>query len=139
MFNGMRIYSSDSLWRQILVDLGASVLDAPTATDVNLDQVNLDIPVSLIELKAAILAAADNSTIITRLLGAGVTVPLLHQHIIAVLYKSGGMSASDLKVALGYSPQATTHAVDNAIYQIRKAYGRDFIQNERGVYKIGHI
>ncbi len=139
MFNGLRIYSGDTVWRQILADLGATVLDAPRASDINLDELSLDVPVSLLELKAAILAALDSTTIITDLLGAGVNVPPLHQQIIVALYKSGGMSMSELRDVLGYSPAAATHAVDTAIYQIRKNHGHEFIKNENGIYKIGHI
>ncbi len=139
MFNGLRIYSGDSVWRQILTDLGADVLDAPRPSDINLDDIALDTPVTLLELKTAILAALDNSQIITELLGVGVMPPPLHQQIIVALHKSGGMSMSELKDALGYSPAAATHAVDTAIYQIRKNHGHEFILNEDGVYKIGHI
>ncbi len=139
MFNGLRIYSSDTVWRQILTDLGAAVLDVPTTTDVNLDNLELPSPVTLLELKGAILAAMDNTQIITDLLGTGVIVPPFHQQIIASLYKSGGMSMTELKGALGYMPDVTTHAVDTAIYQIRKIHGHEFIHNDGGIYKIGHV
>ena len=36
-------------------------------------------------------------------------------------------------------PNMTTHAVDTAIYQLRKNYGKDFIQNKNGVYIIGKL
>lgn len=139
MFNGLRIYSSDTIWRQILTDLGATVLDAPATTAINLDELNLDTPVTLVGLKAAILAALDDTKITTELLGPGANLPLLHQQIIVALYKSGGMSMPQLKDILGYSPDVATHAVDTAIYQIRKNHGHEFIVNENGVYKIGHI
>ena len=45
----------------------------------------------------------------------------------------------ELKLAVGLSPDITTHSVENAIYQLRKTFGHDFILNENGGYKIGRI
>ena len=59
--------------------------------------------------------------------------------ILVCLYKTGGMTALQLKDALGYAPNASTHAVDTAIYQLRRMYGREFIQNNNGVYCIGEL
>ena len=49
------------------------------------------------------------------------------------------MTVDQLKCALGYSPDASTHTVDTAIYQLRRAYGRDFILNTDGVYSLGKL
>ena len=73
------------------------------------------------------------------ILGRDVHLPYIQAQIVILLYKSGGMSAADLRTALGYAPNATTHAVDTAIYQLRKLFGREFIINSNGVYKIGRI
>ena len=44
---------------------------------------------------------------------------------------------TELKRLIGLSPDITTHTVENAIYQLRKKYGRDIILNINGKYKIG--
>ena len=139
MLNGVRIYSTDPFWRNILTDLGATVLDSPNATDLNFDSLNIVMPVTPVQLKAALLDAADYSNIIRKIFGDGVRLSNLHTQVVVQLYKSGGMSAAKLKSALGYSQDTTTHTVDTAIYQLRKMYGHDFIVNKDGVYKIGKL
>ena len=139
MLKGIRVYSADNVWRAILRDLGATVLDAPNNTDINFDSLNISMPVSPIELKSALLNAADTSKIITKLFGTNVRLSNLHTQIIVQLYKSGGMDSVRLKTSLGYSADATTHTVDTAIYQLRKMYGHEFIVNENGVYRIGKL
>ena len=49
MLSGVRIYASDTIWRQILTDFGATVLDAPNATDINFDNLHIDWPLSSLE------------------------------------------------------------------------------------------
>lgn len=139
MLNGVRIYTSDMMWRQILGDLGATVLDAPSASDVNFDNIDIPEKITPIQLKSLILNAVDNSSIISRVLGADVTLPRMQGQIVALLYKTGGMRAADIKAALGYSPNATTHTVDTAIYQLRRTFGRDFIVNDGGIYRLGKL
>ena len=139
MLNGVRVYSADSFWRNILSDLGATVLDAPNATDLNFDSLNIVMPISPVQLKAALLDASDYSNIIRKIFGAPARLSNLHTQIVVCLYKSGGMTAGELKSALGYSNDTTTHAVDTAIYQLRKLYGHDFIINDGGVYKLGKL
>ncbi len=139
MLKGIRVYSADNVWRNILRDLGATVLDAPTNTDVNLDSLSITMPISPLDLKAALITAADNSQIIRDIFGANAHLSYLHTQIVAQLYKSGGMDTTQLKTSLGYSADATTHTVDTAIYQLRKMYGHNFIVNENGVYKIGKL
>lgn len=139
MLHGVRIYTSDILWRQILGDLGATVLDAPTASDVNLD--NLDVPdkITPMQLKALILDAVDNSGIVERIVGGAIALPRMQEQIIALLYKTGGMRTADIKAALGFAPDVATHTVDTAIYQLRRTFGRDFIINDRGIYRLGKL
>ena len=96
-------------------------------------------PISPIQLKAALLDAADSSNIIRKIFGTNVRLSNLHTQIVVQLYKSGGMNAATLKSVMGYSADAATHTVDTAIYQLRKLYGHDFIINENGVYKIGKL
>ena len=139
MLNGIRIYSADPFWRNILSDLGATVLSAPNTTDLNFDSLDIVMPVSPMQLKAALLDAADSSDVIRKIFGKGVRLSHLHTQIVVLLYKSGGMNAGALKTALGYSPDVATHTVDTAIYQLRKMFGHDFIINDGGVYKIGKL
>jgi len=139
MLNGIRIYASDALWRQILGDLGATVLDAPTATDINFDTINVPTGISPMQLKSLILGAVDNNAIISRLLGVNASLPRMQARIVSLLYKTGGMRTAEIKDALGYSPQAATHAVDTAIYQLRRMFGHDFIVNDNGVYRLGKL
>ncbi|MDE5615420.1 MAG: helix-turn-helix domain-containing protein [Alphaproteobacteria bacterium] len=139
MLKGVRIYTSDVLWRQILGDFGAILLDAPTATDINFDTIDVPEKITPIQLKALILGAVDNSGIIARLLGPGTTLPRMQGRVVALLYKSGGMRAAEIKDALGYSPNAATHTVDTAIYQLRRMFGRNFIINDHGVYRLGKL
>ena len=68
MLKGVRIYTSDVLWRQILSDFGASILDAPNSSDINFDALDVPPNVSPMELKALILAAVDNSGIMKKFL-----------------------------------------------------------------------
>lgn len=140
MLNGIKIYSSDSVWRQILSELGATVIDTPDANYINFDALDIKKPATPIEIKTAVQNAVDgNIQLLHNIFGKSVKLPYIQAQLIITLYKSGGMSASDLRNALGYSPNATTHAVDTAIYQLRKTFGRNFIINADGVYKIGRL
>ena len=139
MLKGISVYSADAVWRNILRDLNATVLDAPTSVGINLDSLNISMPASALELKTALINASDNTKIIYKLFGTNVHLSNLHTLVIAQIYKSGGITATDLKKSLGYSADATTHTVESAIYQLRKMYGHDFIINENGVYKLGKL
>lgn len=139
MLKGVRIYTSDTIWRQILTDFGATVLDAPTTTDINFDNLNISSPLTPMELKSAILNANDNASVLREIFGTDVSLPRLQAQIIVSLYKSGGMTGNELKDALGYAPDVATHTVDTAIYQLRRAYGRGFIINSNGMYRLGKL
>jgi len=139
MLSGVRIYSSDAVWRHILADLNASVADAPGPGYLNLDSLNLPHPVTSTQLKSIILDAMDYSDVLRRVFGHRVTISRMQTQIVALLEQSGGMTISQIKDALGFSPDIATHTIDNAIYQLRKSYGRDFIQNNNGVYTIGKL
>ncbi len=139
MLNGLRIFTTDVTWRQILSDLSADIVDNPKIADVDFDTLNLSLPINPANLRVAIMDAMDNTNIITRVLGNSAHLSRLPAQIISTLYKTGGMSSADLKAALGYAPDANTHTVDTAICALRKKYGRQFIQNEDGVYKLGRI
>ncbi len=107
--------------------------------DVNLDTLNLKTPVSPSLLKSSIIAATDNTAIIDSVFGEHVSLSPIQSRIVTLLYKTGGMSADNLKVALGYAPDATTHSVETTIYELRKLYGHDFIKNINGIFKLGRI
>ncbi len=139
MLSGVRIYTSDNTWRQILGDLNAIILNVPDAACVNFDELSVADTMSAVELKALVLQAADEGRILTQIFGAPQSMPRIQTQIIALLYKTGGMTMSELKRALGYAPDIATHTVDTAIYNLRRAYGRDFIKNLNGVYSLGKL
>lgn len=139
MLDGIRIYCSDLAWRQILSDLNATLSETPGFADLNFDLLKIDTPISVIDLKTLILKSTDDSEIIRKIFGSNVNLTRLQSMIVVSLYKTGGLNAEELKIALGYSPNATTHTVDTAIYQLRKMYGHDFIKNNQGIYSIGKL
>jgi hypothetical protein len=139
MLNGIRIYSSNCVWRQILADFGATVLDAPNSTDINFDDFGDVGILTPLELKSLIVSASDNGHVLRTVFGQDVALPHVQGQIVILLYKSGGMTINELKQALGYSPDVTTHTVDTAIYQLRRTYGRCFIRNTNGVYRLGQL
>lgn len=140
MLRDFKIYSADAFWRHILSELGATVSDKEDSTFLNFDALNIPLPARPVTIKAEIQKAIDsNIQLLHKILGKKVQLPYVQAQIIILLYKSGGMSAADLRNALGYSPNATTHAVDTAIYQLRKTFGRAFINNVNGIYKIGQL
>lgn len=139
MLSGIRIYTSDELWRQILTDLNATVTDTPGLADVNMDSLDVILPTTPVALKAAILSAIADADVMRRIFGRDVVLARVPARIVALLDKNGGMSVAELKDALGYSRDASTHVVDTAIYQLRRMFGRDFIRNKDGMYYIGEI
>ncbi len=140
MLNGIRIYSSNPIWRHILSELGATVTDIPNVLDVNFDNISLDGAISVTELKTLILNSADTSKILQNILpDKKLQLSDIQENIIISLWHSGGMTGAELKNALGYMPGVATHTIDTAIYNLRKLCGHDFIVNENGVYKIGTV
>ena len=140
MLTGLKIFTSDPYWRQIVSDLNATVADDAVLADVDLDSLELCPPITSLELKSAIISALDkNDDILNSIFGRPVNLTPIQRKIILCLEKSGGMTAEELKLAMGYVPDATTHTVDTAIYGLRKLFGRDFVINEGGIFKIGGI
>lgn len=135
----VKIYTADECWKHIFTDLGMVVVDAPNVADVNFDDIETPNPISVDELKHIVFSHLDNQDIITDVFGRYVVLPNLQQKIIICLYKNPDISMNELKTNLGFLPDMTTHAVENAIYQLRKNYGHDFILNSKGKYKLGHI
>lgn len=140
MLDGIRIFSSDKVWRHILGDLGAVVLDEMDNNAINFDDIAPNKPVSIDELKTLILNNLNNNTKILQSV-FGKNVPGLsdvQERVIVALVQSGGMTGAELKRTLDYMPIAT-HTIDTAIYNLRKLYGRNFIILDKGVYKIGTV
>ncbi len=139
MLTGLRIFTSDPYWRGIVADLNAVVVDDANYADVDLDSLDVHIPVAPLELKSTIISALDDTKVLVSVFGHPVDLSPIQRNIVVRLKKSGGMTADELKVALGYARDTTTHTVDTAIYGLRKLFGRDFIINENGIFKIGGI
>jgi len=141
MLNGIRIFTTDDTWRKILIDLGATVVDCPGVTDIRFDKLGIKSPALALDIKSAILDTINHNhqKIINRVFGKNVILPRLQMQIVTLLVETGGMTASDLRSVLGYSPDVATHTIDTAIYQLRKTYGRDFIKNDNGKYIIGKL
>lgn len=139
MLNGISIYATNKVWRKILIDLGATLVDDSKLADLNFDSLEVPNNLTPIELQSMILNAIDANQreIIKKIFKKSENLPSLQKSIVVLLYKTSGISASDLKSVLGYSPDIATHTIDTAIYQLRKTYGKDFIKNENGKYFIG--
>ena len=139
MLSNIKIYASDKYWKQILTDLGADVVDDKNVADIVFDDINIPAPVSVIDLQNIIYDCANNTDIICDVFGKYVVLPALQQKIIVLLYKNPNMTMPEIKTALGILPDVATHTVENAIYQLRKVYGHNIIQNINGKYKIGGV
>ena len=139
MASNIKIYATDEYWRHIFTDLGAVIVDSKNIADVVFDNIDVNLPISVSQLKSVIFASLDNHDIIKNVFGQYVVLPALQHKIIVSLYKNPDISINELKELLGVLPDVTTHTVENAIYQLRKKYGHDFIINTKGKYNIGHI
>jgi len=135
----IRIYTADKYWNQIFTDLGMTVVDSPNIADVVFNDIDIEKPVSINVLKKIVLNGTDNTDIIYKIFGSDVGLSNLQRKLVVLLYKNPNIMMRDLKIALGMSPDITTHAVETAIYQLRKKYGHDFILNTNGKYKIGKL
>lgn len=139
MLENIKIYTSDKYWNLILTDLGACVVDNPDIADVIFDDIAIQNPISVDELQALILSQFNNNDIIRDVFGCDIVLPQLQRKIVVALYKQPNIQINELKKAVGLTPDITTHSVENAIYQLRKTFGHDFILNENGGYKIGRV
>lgn len=139
MLENIKVFTSDKYWNHILSDLGMYVVDNPLIADVIFDDINVNMPISVDVLQDIILSKFNNNDIILTVFGHDVVLPELQRKIIVALYKNPDININDLKRMVGFMPDITTHSVENAIYQLRKTYGHDFIINENGGYKIGRL
>ena len=139
MLSNIKIYTSDKYWNRILTDLGANVVDSADVADVIFDDIEINAPISVDDLQGLILSQFNNNDIISEVFGRDVVLPELQRKIVVALYKNPNIQMRELKLAVGLSPDITTHSVENAIYQLRKTFGHDFILNENGGYKIGRV
>ena len=69
MLSGFRVFTSDQCWREILADLGATLVDNAATADADIDSIKLNLPVSPVELKSAIIGASDKTAILNKLFG----------------------------------------------------------------------
>lgn len=139
MLENIKIFTDDTYWRHILSELGADMTDSQKNSDIIFDNIKTDLPIPIRNLQKLILDLMDNTDIITEIFSQFVVLPILQHKIIVALYKNPGISITELKNMVGVLPNVTSHTVENAIYQLRKKYGCDFIVNENGKYKIGHV
>ena len=139
MLGNVKIYTSDKYWNHILADLGACLVETPDVADVIFDELSINAPISVDDLQSLVVSQFNNNDIIANVFGRDVVLPALQRKIIVALYKKPNIQMRELKLAVGLSPDITTHSVENAIYQLRKTFGHDFILNEKGGYKIGRI
>ena len=135
----IKVYTSDKYWNHILTDLGACVVDSADGADVIFDDIAIQNPISVDELQSLILSQFNNNDIIRDVFGYDIVLPQLQRKIVVALYKQPNIQINELKKAVGLTPDITTHSVENAIYQLRKTFGHDFILNEKGGYKIGRV
>ncbi len=139
MLDNIKIYASDKYWKSILADLGANLVDSLDCADVFFDDIKINAPVSVDDLQNLILKQFDNNDIIINVFGHDVVLPELQRKIVVALYKNPNIQMRELKLAVGVMPDIATHSVENAIYQLRKTFGHDFVLNENGRYRIGRI
>lgn len=137
MFTGIKIFSSDPIWQKILMELNATVVDSNKISDVDLDELDLVLPISILDLKSIILKALDYTEILNKIFNKEVRLSTLQKQIVVLLYKNKGISIAEMKSLLGFPKSVTTHVIDTAIYELRKKYGSDFIINKDGKYYIG--
>lgn len=140
MLSGMTIYSSNPVWRHILSELGAMVADTQNLLNINFDEIEPKHPISVSELKSLILGSSDKTKILQNLFGNNFPqLSSIQENIVVSLWRSGGMTGSELKTLLGHETGIATHTIDTAIYNLRRMCGHNFIQYENGVYKIGTV
>lgn len=139
MLENIKVYTSDKYWNHIFSDLGVTLVDSPNLADVNFDDIELNEPISVDDLQSLILEYFEQSDIMRNVFGRDVVLPKLQHKIIVVLYNHPNITMHELKDLIGVLPDMTTHAVENAVYQLRKVYGYDIIQNIDGRYKIGRV
>jgi len=139
MLNGITFYTDDEIWQGMLSDLGAACVPRCIA-DLVWEPDPAAAPVSPLELESKIMAWIDMSrkSAVQRVCGSDANLSPLLSKIITLLDRAGaaGIGAADLRLALGYSPDATSHALDTAIHTLRKTFGQGFIITENGKYKL---
>ena len=139
MLENIKIYTADKYWNRILTDLGACLVAKPEEADILFDDIKINAPIAVDDLQNLISNRFNNNDIIANVFGHDEVLSELQRKIIVALYKKPHIQMQELKLAVGFLPDIATHSVENAIYQLRKKYGHNFIVNENGEYKIGRI
>ncbi|MCL1786258.1 MAG: hypothetical protein FWG39_03895 [Alphaproteobacteria bacterium] len=139
MLSGVTFFTTDDIWSEILSDLGATPAPRNIA-DLVFNPKDFALPAPALGLKAEIMAKIDASrdAAVRRVAGPDACLSPLLAKIITLLYRAGesGIAAADLRAALGYAPNATSHALDTAICSLRKQFGQGFIRTENEKYII---
>jgi hypothetical protein len=150
MINEITFWTDDKVWRGILSDLGAVFAPRDTADVIWCPPHPAFAkgygglrrgapPLRGGHIKAEILRLRDlrESQILKKVCG-NTSVSEAQKKLIIALYRAGenGASADELQQQLGYAIGAKTNAANTAIYQLRKIFGKEFIRNEGGRYKL---
>jgi hypothetical protein len=133
MLAGITFYTDNTVWAGILSDLGATAASRDIADIVFISP---DTRISSIELKSRLLEQIDRERTVAT---TGYKNLSDNQtKIINLLVRAGkhGITADSLKIALGYATDANSHALDTAIYNLRKTFGAEFIKTTGGKYFI---
>jgi len=159
MLDGITFWTDDAVWRHILTDLGAEFAekqfadviftpDPPTQDLLSGKAASKSIPppeagagkYSPAQLKAEALRQIDarENEIIKKVCPFQGMLSGPQKKVIISLYRAGsaGLNAEQLQQQLGYAPGATTNAANTAIYQLRKIFGKEFIKNDDGKYRL---
>jgi hypothetical protein len=135
MLGGISFWTDDLVWRRILTDLGAEFAPRGAADAVFAGGGKF----SLLELKAEILRLRDSrEALVIKKICKGAALTDSQKKIVIALSKAGerGLNSAELQEKFGYSAGAKTNAANTAIYQLRKIFGRRFIKNDGGRYRI---
>lgn len=139
MFENIRVFTSDTYWKQILTDIGFDIVDDVKGADVDFDGLNIPANINLMDLRQIILSESNYDTVINKIFHKDVVLSKLQKKILNALYKYGELDITTLKQYVGIDSSIVTHTVETAIYKLRKTYGHDLIYNIEGKYKLGHL
>ena len=140
MTDAIKFWTKDKIWAGILTDMGFVAADAPQ--DADFVWAPPHGPLTAIDLRGEILRQIDAARIadLCRIFGDRAdTVGGVQEKIALFLHRRGGLTIRQMNEFLGYSADTKTHTVDTAIYQLRRAFGPDFILCNNGVYTLGKL
>ncbi len=126
MLCDIKFWTNDAVWSRILSDLGALRVNEKSSADLIFTQPSKKL--NLVELQSFILEniQKNENKILERIAGEN--------------YKelTGSMRKLIIDLSRGpVAPYTNSHSLDTTVYNLRKIFGRDFIINEDGKYKLG--